>query len=183
MKHLAPFGQKIKIEPVVLNDSTLLFIHRDSGRERTCIVTPDELFGYIATGSDDFTACVLPLDADIDAWAQQNFACERTQIPIRSIILFGKEASCAWEDLCGEKDDEQITGALDEVNKILESASGELVIREFKTEEERNAYYRGMADADGWEGHTDFVLVYPNPFTEEDIQKHLSWQNGIGDIQ
>ena len=53
--------------------------------------------------------------------------------------VFGEEASDAYCDY-----------GLDAMRKVLGNGDGRLVVREFGTEAEADAYRRGVEDMDGW---------------------------------
>ena len=176
MKILKPFnaGAPDTYEPVALSDGTLFFIHRDNMRNRVCIIAAEDFRGYILTENDDYVTAVVSMDTDIAKWFKKNFPGEK---PVRTIIVFGNEAAEKCEETSFEPRGDKPAGALKKVDRIINKTGGELVIREFNTEEERNAYYQGMNDADGWQGLFDFAELQDNPFTEEEITKQLKRQN------
>ena len=175
MRLLKPFTSILPdaLQPVALKDGTMLFVHRDTIRHRTCIITAEDLRGYSLSASDDYAAAVLPVDADIAHWIKANFPCEK---PVRSIIVFGKEAAPICEETSFEAQDDKPVKALEKVNRILKDHFGQLVIREFNTEEERNAYYKGIDDGQNWVSMFNFDELQNNPFTEEEIKKQLKNQ-------
>lgn len=176
MKILKPFISILPdaLQPVALDDGTLLFAHRDTIRNRTCIVTAEELHEYTLTESDDHAAAILPFETDITEWLKANFPCEK---PTYSFTVFGKEAARKCDETKFETDGDKTVNALETIDNILKDNFGRLVIRKFNTEEERNAYYQGIEDGDGWEDSFNLDQLHDNPFTEEEIAKQIERQS------
>ena len=69
------------------------------------------------------------------------------------VMVFGSSACSAYED-------EGIKG----LKRALKNGDGDIVLREFDTQAERNAYLEGLEDCNGWEGYTNIPQAV--------VQKH-----------
>lgn len=70
-----------------------------------------------------------------------------------AVVLFGETAARKYSD-----------GDFTGLKECLENNDGQIVVREFNTAEEREAYFIGLEDADGW--FANAVM------DEKEIQEH-----------
>lgn len=82
---------------------------------------------------------------------------------IKIYMVFGKDATRAFEDyqdILMSDDPEVKEEGMEEASEYIKDSfesSDNLIVREFNTQAEVDAYFQGMNDIDGWEGSLEIT--------------------------
>lgn len=170
MRHLKPIrivGRAL--EPVVLDDGTLLFLHRRTDADLTgiAVIPADDIYKYALTGNMKHAAMAIPFDEDIENALQKAFPEKRTH----TNIIFGERATRAYgnKEIFGGEEDDGENGNADHTAKeykdSVDKLDGEFIRHAWRTEAEADAYMLGIYEMNGW---LDYIAVDDKDIKKED---------------
>lgn len=148
------------LEPVALDDGTLLFLHRrtDAALTGIAVIPADDIYEYALAGNMEYATMTIPYDEDIDCALQKAFPEKRTH----TNIIFGERATRAYgnKELFGGYEDGGKNGNADHTAKeykdSVNNLDGEFIRHAWRTEAEANAYMLGIHEMNGWQ---DYIAV------------------------
>lgn len=167
MRHLKPiYIGGLTLEPVALDDGTLLFLHRRTNNALTgiAVIPADDINDYTLTVSTKYAAMTIPFDEDIEGALQKAFP----EKGVDTNFIFGKRASRDYND--GElfdNDDGRKPYTLAEYKDAAARHEGQFVHRTWSTKAEADAYRQGIDDMYDWQG---YIKVEDKDIKKEDQQ-------------
>lgn len=150
MIHLKPICiGGLALEPVTLNDGTLLFLHRRL--TGITVIPAEDIYKCALTGNMGYAAMTIPFDEDIDSALQKAFP----EKGIDTNFIFGGRASRDYDD--GElfDDNGRKPHTLAEYDAAAASHEGQFVHRTWSTKAEADAYRQGLDDVYDWYGYIE----------------------------
>lgn len=167
MKHLKPIRiAGLALEPVVLDDGTLIFLHRrttlhflhrrtDAAVAGIVVIPADDIYEYALTESMGYAALTIPFDEDVDGALQKAFP----EKGVDTNFIFGERASRDYNDgeLFDDNDDDggRKPHTLAEYDTAADSHEGQFVHRTWSTKAEADAYRQGIDDMYDWQGYIE----------------------------
>lgn len=150
------------LEPAVLDDDTLIFLHRrtDATLFGIAVIPAEDIHKYAATGNMKYAAMTIPFDEDVDGALRKAFP----EKGVDTNFIFGSQAARAYDegDLFDD-DSERTPHTLAEYNAAASEHEGTFVHRTWNTKAEADAYTQGIDDMYDW-------MVYVS-VEDKDIKK------------
>lgn len=165
MKHLKPiYIGGLTLEPVALDDGTLLFLHRRTNYALTgiAVIPADDINDYTLTVSTKYATMTIPFDEDIEGALHKAFP----EKGIDTNFIFGSQAARAYDDgeLFPEDNDEddeddedtpRKSHSLAEYDAAAANHEGQFVHHTWSTKAEADAYQQGIDDMFDWYGYVE----------------------------
>lgn len=155
MRHLKPIRiLGLALEPVTLDDGTLLFLHRrkDAALTGIAVIPAENIHKYALTRNMKYAAMTIPFDEDIEGALHKAFP----EKGVDTNFIFGERASRDYDD--GElfdDDDGRKPHTLAEYDEAAASHEGQFVHRTWSTKAEADAYRQGIDDMYNWYGYIE----------------------------
>lgn len=179
MRHLKPIRiVGLALEPVALDDGTLLFLHRrtDTALTGIAVIPAENIHEYALTENMEYAAMTIPFDDDIENALHKAFP----EKGVDTNFIFGERATRDYEDgelfdndeeLLDEdgepldNDNERKPHTLAEYENATAMHEGQFVHRTWSTKAEADAYMQGINDMYDWLG---FIEVEDKDIKKED---------------
>ena len=153
MRHLKPILiGGLALEPVALDDGTLLFLHRraDNAVTGIAVIPADDIYEYALTGNIEYAAKTIHFDEDIENALHKAFP----EKGVDTNFIFGERASRDYDDGdLFDDDGERKPHTLTEYKAAAAMHDGQFVHRTWSTKAEVDAYQQGIDDMFDWLGY------------------------------